>query len=370
MADATGADVSSTATTAGDDEGTDESATRRLRASPPMPRWRTPRRRLTDRGGRAEPKTERAAIRDGRLRLPVRPGRTAHVRDHVVRTRHWRNSTATRRPRSTSKARLTFEGETVEPVGVRYKGSIGAFLGCTERAEPVRPERRQDLHEAVDEGEDQLGRPEHRVLRGAHRAAALAEPRPVDDARAARLLVVSRDGCARARVRPTPAWSSTVSTSGCSRSTEETRRAIHPRELRRRHAATSTRRCGRSPSAAFRRPRTALIAGLETNEDEDPNADIMTGFASELAAAAPGRRTRRDRQVERRRHCWCARSSSTARSATRRPAALVLLRRPCAPHNFYWYEDPTERDRDVDPVGSRQRVRQPVRRRRHRHPSP
>ena len=34
---------------------------------------------------------------------------------------------------------LTFEGETIEPVGVRYKGSIGAFLGCTEGPNPFVP---------------------------------------------------------------------------------------------------------------------------------------------------------------------------------------------------------------------------------------
>ena len=52
---------------------------------------------------------------------------------------------------------LTFEGETVDEVGVRYKGSIGAFLGCTSGDEPVRAERREDVHETLDEGEDQLG---------------------------------------------------------------------------------------------------------------------------------------------------------------------------------------------------------------------
>ena len=85
---------------------------------------------------------------------------------------------------------LTFDGETVDEVGVRYKGSIGAFLGCTSGTEPVRPERCEDLHEAVDEGEDQPGGLEAGVLRRPHRSAPLPEPRPVDDARAARVLAL------------------------------------------------------------------------------------------------------------------------------------------------------------------------------------
>ena len=34
---------------------------------------------------------------------------------------------------------LTFDGETLEQVGVRYKGSVGAFLGCTEGPNPLQP---------------------------------------------------------------------------------------------------------------------------------------------------------------------------------------------------------------------------------------
>ena len=34
---------------------------------------------------------------------------------------------------------MTFEGETLDAVGVRYKGSIGAFLGCTSGSNPFAP---------------------------------------------------------------------------------------------------------------------------------------------------------------------------------------------------------------------------------------
>ncbi|MCP4352974.1 MAG: hypothetical protein GY795_46580 [Desulfobacterales bacterium] len=34
---------------------------------------------------------------------------------------------------------LTFEGETISPVGVRYKGSVGAFGGCLSGSNPLKP---------------------------------------------------------------------------------------------------------------------------------------------------------------------------------------------------------------------------------------
>ena len=34
---------------------------------------------------------------------------------------------------------MTFEGQTIEPVGIRYKGSVGAFFGCLSGRDWVRP---------------------------------------------------------------------------------------------------------------------------------------------------------------------------------------------------------------------------------------
>jgi len=34
---------------------------------------------------------------------------------------------------------LTFEGETISPVGIRYKGSIGAFVGCVSGTDWANP---------------------------------------------------------------------------------------------------------------------------------------------------------------------------------------------------------------------------------------
>ena len=34
---------------------------------------------------------------------------------------------------------MTFEGVTIEPVGIRYKGSVGAFVGCVDGPQPLEP---------------------------------------------------------------------------------------------------------------------------------------------------------------------------------------------------------------------------------------
>jgi len=83
----------------------------------------------------------------------------------------------------------------------------------------------------------------------------------------------------------------------------------------------------------------ALIAALETNEDDGPTADITTDFTAALTAASP-------------------QDALGVLSATidvpNLLATLVVDRAirnddgalhwycfgPCAPHNFFWYEDP------------------------------
>ncbi|MEE9371429.1 MAG: hypothetical protein V3V00_00080 [Saprospiraceae bacterium] len=38
---------------------------------------------------------------------------------------------------------LTFEGETISPVGIRYKGSIGAYVGCVSGSDWSNPSERK-----------------------------------------------------------------------------------------------------------------------------------------------------------------------------------------------------------------------------------
>ena len=37
---------------------------------------------------------------------------------------------------------LIFQGDTLSPVGIRYKGSVGAFVGCTSGKDPFNPSGR------------------------------------------------------------------------------------------------------------------------------------------------------------------------------------------------------------------------------------
>ena len=38
---------------------------------------------------------------------------------------------------------LIFQGDTLSPVGIRYKGSVGAFVGCTSGKDPFNPSGRK-----------------------------------------------------------------------------------------------------------------------------------------------------------------------------------------------------------------------------------
>ena len=40
---------------------------------------------------------------------------------------------------------LIFEGDTISPVGIRYKGSVGAFVGCTSGKNPLEPSGRENM---------------------------------------------------------------------------------------------------------------------------------------------------------------------------------------------------------------------------------
>ena len=45
--------------------------------------------------------------------------------------------------KNTLKEHLFFEGDTISPVGIRYKGSVGAFVGCTSGKNPLEPSGRK-----------------------------------------------------------------------------------------------------------------------------------------------------------------------------------------------------------------------------------
>ncbi len=86
----------------------------------------------------------------------------------------------------------------------------------------------------------------------------------------------------------------------------------------------------------------ALFAGLETNEDEDPSFDLITTFAEQVGAAGPADA---GAVLER----WTDIEDLLAHTVVDRAIRhddgpfiwKCALDEPCAPHNYYWYGDPT-----------------------------
>ena len=89
------------------------------------------------------------------------------------------------------------------------------------------------------------------------------------------------------------------------------------------------------------RGRRELIAALETNEDDNPTRrdhDRLHGRAR--CARAPEDRLDVLAEHDRRAESAGDVGRRPGDSQRRRCTALVLLSGPCAPHNFFWYEDP------------------------------
>ena len=47
---------------------------------------------------------------------------------------------------------LIFAGDTISPVGIRYKGSVGAFVGCTSGKNPLEPSGKKICKKTFYEG--------------------------------------------------------------------------------------------------------------------------------------------------------------------------------------------------------------------------
>jgi spore coat protein H len=235
---------------------------------------------------------------------------------------------------------MTFEGETVEPVGVRYKGSIGAFIGCTDGPNPFAPDGAKTCTKLSmkvkinweDSNKEFYG------VRTVQLHSQNLDPSAMHE----------RLGYWLFREMGVPAPRSTHARViingeyvGLFALTEEL-----DGRFTRENFDDGTGNLYKEvwPFAVGGIPQTAdaLIAGLETNEDEDPNADIMTGFTSELAAAPAASELD---VIE----TWSdvdllLRTFVVDRAIRNDDGPLHwYCFGPCAPHNFYWYEDPTDR---------------------------
>jgi spore coat protein CotH len=235
---------------------------------------------------------------------------------------------------------MTFEGETLEAVGIRYKGSIGAFLGCTSGSNPFAPSGSKTctkLSMKVKINWDDSNA-EFYGVRTVQLHAQNLDPSMMHE----------RLGYWLFREMGVPGPRSTharVVINGDYVGVFALTEDIDGR-FTRENFDDGTGNLYKEvwPFAVGGVPQSAdaLIAGLETNEDENPNADIMTGFTSELAAAPLD--TRLD-VVERWSDVDLLVRTFVVDRAIRNDDGPVhwYCFGPCAPHNFYWYEDPTER---------------------------
>lgn len=239
---------------------------------------------------------------------------------------------------------LTFEGETLETVGIRYKGSIGSFLACTDGPNPFQPSgrktcdklsmkikinwndktefyglRRVQLHAMNLDStlmHDRLGY-------WMFEQAGVAGPRSTH----ARLMI---NGEFAGLFAMTEQIDGRLVRDRFDDGTGNVYKEVWPFDSNREIIAAEE-----------------LIGGLETNEDEDPTADIMLEFAQAIldSGATTDPVVAREVLDE-----WTDLDAFIAYAVVDRaiahddgPFHWYCIQGPCEPHNFYWYEDPTER---------------------------
>ena len=233
---------------------------------------------------------------------------------------------------------LTFDGETIEPIGIRYKGSVGAFIGCTAGPNPFEASGAKSCTKLSMKLKINWDDPDLEFY-GVRRVQLHALNLDAS-------LMHERLGYWLFREMGVPAPRSTHARVvvngeylGVFALTEE----VDGRFAR----ATFDDGTGNVykevwPFDADGEPRTAdeFIAALETNEDEDPTADIITAFAAELAAAAPDERVD---VLERWTDLETLLATIVVDRAIRNDDGPLhwYCFEACEPHNFYWYEDPS-----------------------------
>lgn len=231
---------------------------------------------------------------------------------------------------------LTFEGTTVEPVGIRYKGSIGAWVGCLSSADLFEPSGSKTCTklsmkvklnwEDPDDGFFGLRRLQfhsqnldpsqmhERLGYWLFRQMGVPAPRSVH----ARLVVNGQYV-------------------GLFALTEQ----IDGRFTRRNFAdgtGNLYKEVWPLTDSGESQPSRVYRDGLETNEDENPSFDRIRSFAEEVAADGADALTR-----------WTNVDELMAFAAVDRAIRnddgpfhwYCFDPNPCSSHNFYWYEEPT-----------------------------
>ena len=239
---------------------------------------------------------------------------------------------------------LTFDGETLDRVGVRYKGSIGAFLGCTSGPNPFVPSgpktcTKLSLKLKINrDGSDAEFYGQRRVQLHAMN---------LDQS-----FLRDRLGYEMFREAGVPAPRSTharVNINGEFVGLFALVEQIDGRFTRDRFddgTGNLYKEMWPFDANGSVRSTDELVDSLKTNEDEDPIADIIQSFAQELldadadAASDPdaarrvlGERTDLDSFI----------AYAVVDRAIRHddgPFHWYCIEGPCEPHNFYFYEDP------------------------------
>lgn len=240
---------------------------------------------------------------------------------------------------------LLFAGERLDAIGIRYKGSVGAFLGCTAGPQPFQPSgaktcTKQSLKLKINwNGADTEFFGQRRIqLHSMNLDTSLMRDR------------LSYFLFAEAGVAAPRATHARVVINGEFVGVFAVVEQIDGRFTRNRFddgKGNLYKEVWPFGANGSTRPSFQLLAGLRTNEDEDPSSEIMESFASELldADAATDEEAARGVLSE-----WTDLEAFVAYAVVDRaihhddgPFHWYCIGGPCEPHNFYFYEEPASR---------------------------
>ncbi|MFT4659571.1 MAG: spore coat protein CotH [Candidatus Aldehydirespiratoraceae bacterium] len=246
---------------------------------------------------------------------------------------------------------LTFDGETLERVGVRYKGSIGAFLGCTAGPNPYEPSgaktcTKLSLKIKINwDGADAEFYGQRRVQ--------------LHSLNLDQSLMHDRLGYWMFREAGVPAPRATharVNLNGDFVGVFALIEQIDGRFTRDRFddgTGNLYKEMWPFDGNGAVRSEDELIDSLRTNEDDDPSAEIIRSFAQELLdAGAPTDPEAARRVLGERTDVEALVAYAVVDRAIRHddgPFHWYCVERPCEPHNFFMYEDPTSRKVHIIP---------------------
>jgi spore coat protein CotH len=233
---------------------------------------------------------------------------------------------------------LTFDGETIEGIGVRYKGSVGAFVGCTAGPNPFAasgPKTCTKLSMQLKINTDDRDREFYGVRRVQLHAQNL-DPSMMHERLGYwlfREMGVAAPRSTHARVVVNGEYL------GVFALTEE----IDGRFTRANFddgAGNLYKEVWPFAADGTAQPAEVFVDALVTNEDDGSRAELMMRFTEEFLAAPPGERTP---VLER----WFDLDTLIATFVVDRairhddgPLHWYCFDE-CEPHNFYLYEDPT-----------------------------